>query len=75
LRPQRADHPQSASDSTILSAAASSFGGNAGFISIGFARPSGTDERGLVVGRNWGILAAGVLVAGAFAVLGPSMRF
>lgn len=61
---------------TVMSAAASSFGGNAGFISIGFAGPSGTDERGFVVRRNWGILAAGVLVSGAFAVvLGPSMGF
>jgi hypothetical protein len=61
---------------TIMSAAASSFGGNAGFISIGFAGPAGATERGFVVGRNWALLLAGMAISGAFAVvLGPSMRF
>jgi hypothetical protein len=61
---------------TIMSAAASSFGGNAGFISIGFAVPSGNEARVFTIARSWVILAIGILVSTGFAViLGPTMRF
>ena len=61
---------------TLMSAAASSFGGLAGFISIGFAVPGGTAETGFAVERSWPLFAAGVVVALAFAlILGPSIRF
>lgn len=61
---------------TIMSAAAASFGGHAGLISIGFAVPRGTGERGFVIDRNWWVIGAGIAVSAAFAaVLGPSVRF
>jgi hypothetical protein len=57
---------------TIMSAAASSFGGNAGFISLGYAVPRGSTVRSFTIGRSWVILAIGLAVSGAFAVLlGP----
>lgn len=59
---------------TILSAAASSFGGNAGFISIGYAGGRGETVKPFVVQRYWGILAVGIIVTLGFAiVLGPSI--
>lgn len=59
---------------TILSAAASSFGGNAGFISIGYAGHRGETVKPFVVPRYWGVLAAGIIVTLGFAiVLGPSI--
>lgn len=59
---------------TILSAAASSFGGNAGFISIGYAGGRGGTVKPFVVPRYWGALAAGIATTGGFAiVLGPSI--
>lgn len=60
---------------TILSAAASSFGGNAGYISIGFAVPAGEIERPFVIARHWPLIGAGVIATLAFAVvLGPSIH-
>jgi hypothetical protein len=60
----------------IMSAAASSFGGLAGFISVGFAtRPAG-GALPFQVGRSWPILAVGGAVLLAFAaILGPSIKF
>lgn len=61
---------------TIMSAAASSFGGNAGYISIGYAVPSGDMLRPFMIDRHWLLIAAGALVSIVFAlVLGPSVRF
>lgn len=60
----------------LASAAASSFGGLAGFISMGFSKPHGEGMREFVIGRNPLVLSAGVLVTIGFAaLLGPSMRF
>lgn len=61
---------------TIMSAAASSFGGLAGFISVGFAtRPEG-EAKALVIERRWPILVVGLAVLAAFALLlGPSRDF
>jgi len=61
---------------TIMSAAASSFGGLAGFISIGFAAPGPDAPLAFRIGRNWPVIAFGALVLIAFAViLGPSRSF
>ena len=61
---------------TIMSAAASSFGGNAGMISVGFAVPGGATTKPFVIARNWAIVMAGVVVSAGFAlVLGPSEHF
>lgn len=61
---------------TIMSAAASSFGGNAGYISIGYAVPDGAVARAFFIERRWTIVVAGVVVSATFALLlGPSVRF
>jgi hypothetical protein len=61
---------------TILSAAASSFGGLAGMISIGFAVPRGSRVAPFTVRRNWPVVVAGAAMALAFAaILGPSIDF
>ncbi len=61
---------------TIMSAAASSFGGTAGMISIGFAVPRGPTTKSFVIGRSWAIIVVGVVVFVGFAlVLGPSQHF
>ncbi|MBX3563192.1 MAG: hypothetical protein KF730_01320 [Sphingomonas sp.] len=61
---------------TIMSAAASSFGGLAGFISIGFATPHGTETRPFVLARSWPLLLFGIACLAAFAILfGPSRNF
>ena len=61
---------------TIMSAAASSFGGLAGFISIGFATAPQGEPKALLVERNWSVIVAGAVVLAAFAlVLGPSLHF
>ena len=61
---------------TIMSAAASSFGGNAGFISIGFAVPHGATLRRFAIDRNWPVIGAGILFLVGFAlILGPSQHF
>jgi hypothetical protein len=61
---------------TIMSALASSFGGLAGFISIGFAAGRGDAARPFVIDRSWPVIIAGAAVLLAFAmVLGPSRHF
>ena len=61
---------------TVMSAAASSFGGLAGFISIGFAADGPDAPRDFVVARNWLVVVAGLILLVAFAVvLGPSVHF
>jgi len=61
---------------TIMSAAASSFGGNAGMISIGFAVPGGSTMKRFAIDRNWAIVVIGAAVLAGFAViLGPSRHF
>lgn len=60
---------------TIASAMASSFGGLAGLISIGFAVPHGEAQRTFIIPRNWPLAIAGLAVALAFAaILGPSLH-
>ncbi len=61
---------------TIMSAAASSFGGLAGFISIGFAGQRVGEPKPFAVARSWPVIVIGAIVLIAFAVLlGPSRRF
>ena len=61
---------------TLASAAASSFGGLAGFVSIGYAAAQGSREATFVIPRNWPIILLGAGVAVAFAgTLGPTIRF
>jgi hypothetical protein len=61
---------------TIMSAAASSFGGLAGFISIGFAPGRGDRPRDFLVERSWAVFAAGGATLLGFAlVLGRSVQF
>lgn len=61
---------------TIMSAAASSFGGNAGMISVGYAAPHGATVRPFTLSRNWPIIVAGGLLLAGFALIfGPSLRF
>jgi hypothetical protein len=61
---------------TIMSAAASSFGGNAGMISIGFAVPGGPTTKPFVIRPNWAIIAVGAVVLVGFGlILGPSEHF
>lgn len=61
---------------TVMSAAASSFGGLAGFISIGYA--AGRDGKAvpILIRRNLALVGAGVAASVAFAlILGPSLHF
>lgn len=61
---------------TIMSAAASSFGGLAGFISIGYAAADEGEAKSFVLSRNPAVIVAGLVVVIAFAVvLGPSLHF
>jgi hypothetical protein len=61
---------------TIMSAAASTFGGLAGFIPIGFATRAKGEPTDFTAGRNWAVILSGALVLAAFAVvLGPSRNF
>jgi hypothetical protein len=60
---------------TIMSAAASSFGGLAGFISIGFAARGPDQPRTFIVDRDARIIVAGLIASSLFAaVLGPTIR-
>lgn len=60
---------------TAMSAAASTFGGLAGFISIGFAAGRKGEARPILIGRNGAIIGAGAAVSIAFAlVFGPSLH-
>jgi hypothetical protein len=60
---------------TVMSAAASSFGGQAGLISVAFATRRHGKERPFVIGRNWAVFVVGAVVLIAFAaILGPSVR-
>ena len=61
---------------TIMSAAASSFGGLSGFISIGYAATGSDNPRAFRIGRNWLVILLGAAVLMGFAlVLGPSRSF
>lgn len=61
---------------TIMSAAASSFGGLAGFISIGFATASTGEPKQFSIERNWVVILLGAAVLAAFALtLGSSRHF
>ena len=61
---------------TIMSAAASSFGGLAGFISIGYAVGNEGEGKPILIRRNPAVVVAGVIVLGVFAfILGPSLHF
>lgn len=61
---------------TVMSAAASSFGGLAGFISVGYAVGDKGEAKPVVLQRNYGVIAAGLVVLLAFAlILGPSLHF
>lgn len=53
---------------TLASAAASSFGGQAGMISIGFVPGREDAPHSYEVGRNWLLLALGVATTAAFAL-------
>ncbi|HWK34629.1 hypothetical protein [Sphingomonas sp.] len=60
---------------TILSAAASSFGGLAGLISVGYAVSDSGEAKDFRIARNWVVFGAGALVLAGFAViLGPSIE-
>ena len=60
---------------TVMSAAASSFGGLAGFISIGYACGPIGQAKPIVLRRNLVLVGAGIAVAVAFAIiLGPSLH-
>ena len=61
---------------TIMSAAASSFGGLAGMISIGFATRPEQTAANFVVGRSWPLFVAGAAALLIFGlVFGPSRSF
>ncbi len=61
---------------TIMSAAASSFGGLAGFISIGYSVTNDGEPKPIALGRNLLVVVAGIAVLTAFAlILGPSVHF
>lgn len=60
---------------TVMSAAASSFGGLAGFISIGYAVGKDGQAKSILIRRNLAIVAAGAGASVAFAlILGPSLH-
>lgn len=60
---------------TVMSAAASSFGGLAGFISVGLAAEAQGKAKAILIERNIVVIAAGVAVSIAFAlILGPSLH-
>jgi hypothetical protein len=61
---------------TVMSAAASSFGGLAGFISIGYAVGDTGEAKPILLGRNLTVVAAGLAALVAFGlILGPSLQF
>lgn len=61
---------------TLASAAAATFGGKAGLISIGYATHDKGEPLPFTIGRSWPIVVAGIMAALAFAiVLGPSLSF
>jgi len=61
---------------TIMSAAASSFGGNAGFISLGYAVPRGSAARSFNIERSWILFVIGIVVSLGFAsILGPTRYY
>lgn len=61
---------------TAMSAAASSFGGLAGFISVGLAAGKDDKPAEIVVRRNFALIGAGIAASVAFAlVFGPSIQF
>ncbi|MCX7285469.1 MAG: hypothetical protein NTX28_15745 [Novosphingobium sp.] len=61
---------------TLASAAAASFGGKAGLISIGYATRGRGEPQSFEVKRNVPIFAVGLLASLAFAaILGPTLHF
>ncbi len=61
---------------TLMSAAASTFGGLAGLISVGLARPRGATINRFVIRRDWRVNAIGAVTLAGFAlVLGPTLSF
>lgn len=61
---------------TVASAAASSFGGTAGYLGLFRWLPLDGRIRTLVLRRNWAVIGAALCVASLYAVvLGPSVRF
>lgn len=61
---------------TIMSAAASSFGGLAGFISVGYATQVEGEARAFTIRRRWRLILLGAAVlAGFVLLLGPSRHF
>ncbi len=61
---------------TIMSAAASSFGGLAGFISIGYAVGAEGHAKTISIRRNLAVIGVGlILLVGFGLILGPSLRF
>lgn len=61
---------------TIMSAAASSFGGLAGFISIGYAVGGSGSAKPFIINRQWSIIVCGAAMLAAFAaIFGPSRHF
>lgn len=61
---------------TLMSAAASSFGGLAGFISIGYAVGTDGEAKAIHIPRNLAVVGAGLAASAAFAlILGPSLHF
>lgn len=60
---------------TAMSAAASSFGGLAGFISVGLAKDAQGKAEAFVIDRSIAVIVAGVAASAAFAaILGPSLH-
>jgi len=60
---------------TLMSAAASSFGGNAGLISVGYATKEAGEPKPFTIDRSWAALVIGATVSLAFgAILGPSLH-
>lgn len=61
---------------TLASAAAATFGGKSGLISIGFSARGEPAARPFVIARSWLIISAGLAATLAFAlILGPTIRF
>jgi hypothetical protein len=61
---------------TFASAAAATFGGKAGMISIGFSARPGDGAKEFAIARNWPLIVLGVAASLIFAIiLGPTVNF